>query len=69
MVTTFFMKNPNLEHYALNVFFAKIKKPSFPRLFSVSCFWTFINVQKSKRKNTFGKNRRVRTKILPVCRG
>ena len=68
MVTSFSMKKPNLEHYALNVFFAKIKKPSFPRLFSVSWFWTFINVQKSKRKNTFGKNSRVQPKILSVCR-
>ena len=43
-------------------------KPIFPRLFSISHFWTFINVQKLKSKNTFGKNSRVRTKILPLCR-
>jgi hypothetical protein len=68
MVTTFFMKNPILEHYVLKWFFGKNKKPSFPRLFSVSCFWTFINVQKSKPKNTFGKNSRVQPKILSLCR-
>ena len=43
-------------------------KPIFPRLFSISHFWTFINVQKLKSKNTFEKNSRVRTKILPLCR-
>jgi hypothetical protein len=39
----------------------------FPRLFSIYHFWTFINVQKQKSKNTFGKNSRVRTKIFPLC--
>jgi hypothetical protein len=29
-------------------------KPGFPRLFSISHFWTFINVQFSKPKILFG---------------
>jgi hypothetical protein len=32
----------------------------------VSCFWTFINVQNSKPKKTFGKNSRVQPEILSV---
>jgi hypothetical protein len=46
MVTTFFNKNPNLEHYALNVFFAKFKKQIFPKVFSVSSFCPKIKNEK-----------------------
>ncbi len=69
MVTTFFHEKSKFRALCSKCVFCKNKKPTFPKVFSVSSFWTFINVQKSKRKNTFGKNRRVRTKILPVCRG
>ncbi len=49
MVTFLFKKNPNLEHNALKWFFGKNKKPSFQRLFSVSCFWTFIKMSKNQK--------------------
>ena len=55
MVTNFFWFFHFSEHYDVNDFFCKV----FPRLFSISCFWTFINVQKPKPKKTFGNNSRV----------